>query len=58
MTNVMLGQTAKKITREEALKRLKATKEAKKRRIIILEKSLREEFKANTGKEPESVFFL
>lgn len=58
MTNVILGQTAKNITREEALKRLKATKEAKKRRILILEKSLREEFKTNTGKEPENVFFL
>lgn len=58
MTNEILGQTVKKITREEALKRLKATKEAKRHRITILEKSLREEFKTNTGKEPENVFFL
>lgn len=46
------------ITKEEALKRLKATKEAKKKRIAILEKSIREEFKAHTGEEPQNVLFL
>lgn len=46
------------ITREEALRRLKATKEAKKRRIAILEKSLRKEFKLSTGKEPANVIFI
>lgn len=46
------------ITKEEALRRLRATKEAKKRRMAILEKSLREEFKTSTGEEPANVFFL
>lgn len=53
--SIMMG---KEITREEVLRRLKVTKEAKKKRIAILEKSLREEFKMKTGKEPENIFFL
>lgn len=45
------------ITREEALKRLKATKEVKRRRIAVLEQRMREKCKAITGEEPHNIVF-
>lgn len=45
------------ITREEALRRLKATKEAKKRRIEILKARMIEKCKAATGEEPLNIVF-
>lgn len=46
------------ITREEALKRLQATKKAKQQRIEILKKRMCEKCKANTGEEPQHVVFI
>lgn len=46
------------ITREEALRRLKATKEAKQQRIEILKKRMCEKCKANTGEEPRNIVFI
>lgn len=46
------------ITREEALRRLKATKEAKQQRIEVLKKRMCEKCKANTGKDPRHVVFI
>lgn len=47
-----------KLTREEALKRLKATQEAKERRIAILKHRMCEKSKAITGNEPQHILFL
>lgn len=44
------------ITREEALKRLKATKKAKQQRIEILKKRMCEKCKANTGEKPQLLY--
>jgi len=45
------------ITREEALQRLKATKEAKRRKIEILKERMIQKCKANTDGEPLNVVF-
>ena len=46
------------ITREEALQRLKATKEAKARRIEILKRRMCEKYKERTGTEPRQILFI
>lgn len=45
------------ITRDEALQRLKATKEAKRRKIAILKERMIQKCKANTDEEPLNVVF-
>lgn len=45
------------ITREEAIRRLKATKEAKKRRIEILRARMSEKCIAS-GEDPNNIVFL
>lgn len=45
------------ITREEALLRLKATKEAKRQKIEVLKKRMIQKCKAYTGKEPLNIVF-
>lgn len=45
------------ITREEALQRLKATKEAKRRRIEILKERMAQKCRAYTGEEPLNMVF-
>ena len=47
-----------KLTREEALRRLKATQEAKEQRIAILKHRMCENSKAITGNEPQHILFL
>lgn len=46
------------ITKEEALRRLKATKQIKKERIEVLRKRMCEKYEANTGCAPQNVLFL
>lgn len=48
----------KTITREEALERLKATKQAKERRIEVLKSRMCEKYKEKTGIEPQYISFL
>ncbi len=45
------------ITREEALQRLKATKEAKRKKIEILKARMVQKCKAYTGEEPLNMVF-
>lgn len=46
------------ITREEALRRLKATKDTKEKRIAVLKRRICEKYKERTGVEPQNVVFL
>lgn len=46
------------ITREEALRRLKATKEVKEQRIAVLKQRMCEKYKEKTGVEPKHILFL
>ena len=46
------------ITKEEALRRLKATKQIKKERIEVLRKRMCEKYEAKMGCSPQNVLFL
>ena len=46
------------ITKEEALRRLKATKQIKKERIEVLRKRMCEKYEANMGCTPQNILFL
>lgn len=46
------------ITREEALRRLKATKQIKEQRIEVLRKRMCEKYQATMGHDPEQIMFL
>ena len=46
------------ITKEEALSRLKATKQIKKDRIEVLRKRMCEKYEANMGCTPQNILFL
>lgn len=46
------------ITKEEALRRLKATKQIKKERIEVLRKRMCEKYEAKMGCIPQNVLFL
>ena len=46
------------ITKEEALRRLKATKQIKEQRIEILRKRMCEKYEANMGCAPQNVLFI
>lgn len=57
MQHKIIKDTYMLITREEALQRLKATKEAKRRKIEILKERMIQKCKANTDGEPLNVVF-
>ena len=46
------------ITKEEALRRLKATKQVKKQRIAVLRQRMCEKYEAKMGRSPQQVLFL
>lgn len=47
-----------KLVREEALRRLRATKMAKEHRIEVLKERMCEKFRDKMGTEPKNVIFL
>ena len=46
------------ISKEEALRRLVATKESKRQRIAVLKERMKEKYVNSMGVEPENILFL
>ena len=46
------------ISKEEALRRLVATKESKRQRIAVLKERMKEKYVNSMGIEPENILFL
>lgn len=59
MVTVMKGMDmSAKISREEAVRRLLATKEAKRQRMEVLKERMKKKYKDAMGVEPNTIFFL